>query len=379
MALKRFLHWINGTPLPRRQRLEKRTGHVCATMLAGGHRGEVARLGLESLRGWIDSLVLVDSGTADDVISVARELFPAEMVHVVPYQCADFDCATARNLALDGAASIGADVAVHLDTDEAFVGDCQELRRQLLDPRIDCWEMFDACRSYTKCRAIRLPAKGEWLYPVHEDYVGGGITHGLIVGCAFTERQKSPEEEMANARAIEAKCQEWLRSDPCLARPHLHLAIAIAYQRRFAEAIPHYERYVDLSDGVHEKAWGLLSIATCYGNQGDARSAISACARGAEACPSLPEFQWYAAVQYLQLNRPREALDHADMAIALGYAGNNARVMPLRLGFQLPISQWEGGWQVREVALRVLGYDELANDAARMAEKAQQARLDWKG
>jgi hypothetical protein len=352
---------------------------LLATIMCGGPGRELTvGRAVASCVDWVDGVLLVNTDNFS-AVSRASELVPFEKLYVSTHQYEKWDCATGRNFCLSEACRLGFDVVLILDSDEWINTNGVDLRAIIESmSNVDAFVMFDESRHYPKTRFIRVPAAGSYCGRVHEDYVGGRIKC-IIPRATFGEVRKSPGELASAADSIERLCREWIADEPECARPYYFLGHTLAFRGHFFSAVEPFERYIELIEPTEEKAWSTYMVATCYGNTRRPRQAIDICVEGLKLCPYFPEFHGYAAIQYILLNMPTEALAHADACIALGEASDTARVMPQRLGFQAPEFHWEIGWQVREVALRALAdatqNPALASLAQEAQDKAGRARL----
>jgi tetratricopeptide (TPR) repeat protein len=172
---------------------------------------------LRSIECYVDQIVLVDTGSVDDTIDIARQ-FPVDLHHF--RWCNDFSAA--RNFALDQAKS---DWILYIDADERFdVPDDVSLSNLLADrskvgwrlrlhPRID-WTAYAELRLFRNNPQIRFQGViHERIHPTLEAF---GRANGLDVGdCAINLYHVGYEADQRpkNPRNIPL-LREYLSRDP---------------------------------------------------------------------------------------------------------------------------------------------------------------------
>ena len=136
------------------------------------NESEDLRLSLESVKNSVDDIVVVDTGSTDDIVEVARE-FNAQ---IFSYEWQE-DFAAARNFALD---HIAGDWAVFLDADEYFSSQTavnlrSVIERQndntnvVLTNRADIDENGEVLLSLYVPRIFRLMRNLRYIGAIHEE------------------------------------------------------------------------------------------------------------------------------------------------------------------------------------------------------------------
>lgn len=351
---------------------------IIATILAGGNREALIGAAIDSVIGFVDEVLLVNTGPSAER-AVAQEFArnPGK-VRTVRYPFGAFDCATARNFATDTAAGRGATWVVMLDTDERLVvPEDVDLRAALAATDAEVVMVFADGRGddYAKARFLRVPSPSFARYedPVHEDY-RSPASIVFMNRVKFAEVPKSAEEQAASTARVERIAREWLEREPQCARAWMHLGCALAAQGELVAAAKAFFKCVAYTKRPEEEAWASFREGGCLSDLGDQDEALGAALHAAKLTPYIPEPAFLAAFASLKDGRPFDALAWADMAIALGSMATVPRVTPTTGAFRVAAAWWEGPWIVRAHALHELGLHELRDHAARMVEVAREKR-----
>lgn len=152
--------------LPEAIRLESRPQRLSVCLIAKNEEKFLARC-LASIQGIADQVVLVDTGSTDRTVEIARE-HRAEVFH---FQWCD-DFSAARNASLERARG---DWVLVLDADEELAaGAGEKLRRHLADPAVMAWRlpMVDAGKealgNLYLPRLFRNAPGVHFVKPIHE-------------------------------------------------------------------------------------------------------------------------------------------------------------------------------------------------------------------
>lgn len=116
---------------------------------------------LRSAVGWVDSVVLIDTGITDNTLEAAKSIAGAKLITRKIKWPGSFS--DARNKALQLAAELGGVWGVFLDTDERFEGDTGTIKGFLQSTAADMVNMKHNSLSYQKVRKktpapVRLPS-----------------------------------------------------------------------------------------------------------------------------------------------------------------------------------------------------------------------------
>jgi glycosyltransferase involved in cell wall biosynthesis len=145
MYLKRFLILCFVLPcLAARQNKP----FLVAVTLFGHNSSSIIGDALQSAVGWVDTFVLIDTGTTDNTIDVAKKVVGSKLEVKQMKWTGSFS--DARNMALQLATDQGGSWGVFLDTDERFVGDTSRIRDFLNTTKSDVVHMAHTSRKYAK-------------------------------------------------------------------------------------------------------------------------------------------------------------------------------------------------------------------------------------
>lgn len=336
-------------------------GGIVATMLVGACR-DIGAEALESVLGWVDGCLLVDTGAGDGSFEAMCALAGPKAVRSSWAWNDDF--AAARNFALDEAERIGAGWAVTIDPDERLRVDGPALRAFLAATEAGCALIPDASRTYFKERIFRLPCPVRYVGPVHEAFAGYRVGAVRYPEAHFTELPKSAEALERKTRrdvAVLQRHTRTVRDDP---RWFYYLGDGLQRLGRTDEAIRAFRSCWELRGWAEESAWACYRAAECEVARERFAEAVDWCTRGMRRHPGVAELPWLAALASYRAGRPADAAAWARMAVALGKVeGAGADVE--RIGFHHPPGLYEGPYDVLRFALRALGDAEGAERAER--------------
>ena len=232
-------------------------------------RNEAAVLGrsLESIRGQIDELVVVDTGSDDDTVKIAQSYGARVLFH--PWR---EDFSEARNFALE---ALTADWVVFLDADEYFTPETRgHLRREIAaadeageDLLLLLWRNIDADTGvhlvdvYTP-RIFRRKPTLRYKGRIHEQLLEGGQpvkrmaaipeARLLLMHTGYSTHL-SKEKAARNLRLLLMDLAESRHPET------LYMAIAEAYDGLEEEALAMKYAYMDIANGRQSSTYASRS------------------------------------------------------------------------------------------------------------------------
>ena len=336
-------------PIPRPVSAEDRA-RVSLTMIVKDEEENLPHC-LESVRGMFDEIVVVDTGSTDRTVEIARS-FGAK---VFDFAWVD-DFAAARNEALSHATG---DYAFWLDADDVVEPDEREKLQAILASlrageeaayvvRCACDPSPDGTGGETVVDHIRLfPLRDDvrWTYRVHEQILPALRRAKVPVRWTdLTVRHTGYVDRALRDRKLERdikilKCELEDRPDDPFVLFNLG---AIAIERReWREALGFLERSLAGSaptDSIVRKLFAL--IARAHQMLGDSRAALQTCARGLEVDPDDAELWFRKAV----VHRHRGESHDAEQSLAADLGPAPARpVLQRRSGDLWPSHPAQSG------------------------------------
>lgn len=270
------------------------------------------------------------------------------------------DFAATRNAAL---ASIpgGFDWAVVIDSDERLhYGDPEAVRAELERTDADVLRVMQDDGSYAKDRFFRLPARGQWVGPTHEAFIGTGTTD-LLAGVTFSERAKTPEQLRAKFNRDVAILEPWTALHPHDPRWFYYLGESYAGLQRVEDACLAWAACWDLDGWDEESAWAAYRIAVERTNGGQHEVALEWCLRGMQRHPGIAELPFVAGLACYRMERWAHAAHWAGIALAHNLAdGPHGETFPRRSGFRYLPGLFEGPYDVLHWAMKQMGEDGAA-------------------
>ena len=224
---------------------------------------------IESAKPYVDSIVILDTGSSDESISLARASI-GDMPGLVA-EAAWKGFAKSRNELLDLAGKF-ADYALCLDADSLFVGETGEtresLREQLNHPTHLVKIIHDNGMTYPRHALIHRDSGALYRGVVHEylalkeNTVSGTLISGFHIlndAAGTSARDGNPNKYLEDARALKAE----LDGDPGDLRPRYTFYLAQSYRdaRAFPLALEYYEKRVALGGWREEVYYAALQVA----------------------------------------------------------------------------------------------------------------------
>lgn len=249
----------------------------------------VLRRCLDSIAVWVDECCVVDTGSKDGTIDIARAF--GARVQVEP-SLADsagrlLDFATARNRVLTMARckwvlSIDADEVLSVHRPEAF-------RRLLRESRCDAIEVkiISVATNWYLPRLFRRMPWTQWHGRVHEWVEIQGTIRRYSSICIENRPDKTGKESAAQ-RDLRL-CGQQLENDPSNLRAVFYMARALRLSGDYDGAIAYYERYWRDSDFAAGRYTAAMGGAICQLLLHDFESARASAMRAYRLDPRLAE------------------------------------------------------------------------------------------
>lgn len=330
-----------------------------AASIVTSDKSEIIGSALESIKGKVDGIVVVDLGT-DEATRVLIEATCEDVCYLIDAQNLELTIGEMRNAGLTRASQNGYDAAIQLDTDERLSINVDFRKVMEEHPLVDVWNSLHVNGTYSRERIFRLPTKGKFVGQVHEEW-RGGVT-SLMPGFLFDELPKSEEKINHNLPIMIDGLAKQILQEPNNHRWYYQLALCYRAMNRPGKAIEVLEDALGYETIPEATAWDRYVKALCYMDMNMIERALTSCVDGLEYHPGLAELSHLAGVCCMKLGRPQEALCWANMAISNGllFASSFAQG---RLGPREPYALYEGPFELQRDAMKALGYpkDDMEN------------------
>lgn len=234
---------------------------------------------LESVADLVDEIVIVDTGSTDRTVELARNFTE----RIFFFEWID-DFAAARNFSFEQATG---DYCLWLDADDVLLeADRQALRllKASLSPTVSVVMLpyhtgFDAqgnlTFSYYRERILRNHESLRFRGAVHE--VVEPIGEILYGDCAITHRKLHPSEPERNLRIFEKQLEKGLALDP---RQRFYYARELYYHKDYTKAIAVLEDFLSQGEGWLENQLDACAhLAYCHYALGEEEAALAALLR----------------------------------------------------------------------------------------------------
>jgi tetratricopeptide (TPR) repeat protein len=332
---------------------------LISTTLTGGARADVIGKSLATIAPEVDLCLVIDTGTTDDAIAVARAAVPPEKFRLVswPWQK---DFAAARNFALQAAQTVlrehidpalSDDMAGGMKSSWILTADTDEFPRYpgardflaSVPYAKDSVLVQHASGTYGQVRAFRATTAARWAMPVHE-YCTGHSPVRAPASWSFECIPRPTEDRRAKYEGYRATLERWTAEHPDDPRGWYYYGDTLAILGYRGSAIKAWSQCATLPGWQHQAGWACYRAAVCLFELGLADHAIAMCQTGLQRCPGdMPELAWLAAwVAYQQ----------ADYQLAEHFALGALKIgpQPERPGFSYPKAQQELPQQVLDWA-----------------------------
>jgi ADP-heptose:LPS heptosyltransferase/glycosyltransferase involved in cell wall biosynthesis len=232
---------------------------IAMGMIAKNEERDLPRA-LSSLVRALDGAVILDTGSTDSTMQVARDatapiggvvekyLGASERDDAGEWRLQDFSAA--RNEYLRQLEASGFDWVINLDADDELVG-ARALRRLMYDASVDAYQFLvrDGGHSWQSHRMWRLRKGIAYQGRCHE-YPSHGHCRSAVATHVEVQHngEPSPNQENANARNLRMLMREW--EDGQNTRTAFYIANTHRDAGRFAEAADWYDKRIKLGEGI---------------------------------------------------------------------------------------------------------------------------------
>jgi tetratricopeptide (TPR) repeat protein len=287
---------------------------------------------LDSIKPYVDELVIVDTGSTDDTVLIAQR-YGAKIGHFT--WCNDF--AAARNYALSLVSGLW---VLTLDADEALVVHEPEFRSRLTQPdapiaygldRKDLYEVSDIIGG-THLRLFQNRSGLKYHYPYHEQLLfidGIPVTLEKLDGIEILHYGNSDENILYKNLTRDIPVLERMRSETgldlwrldCLARKYTKSKQLDKAQDCYAEALDRLSPFLLMGEKPDPFFW-IPTLLESLGVQAleaeDIETVRLVCQRGLEWCPNHPPLNYLAGDLCIALGLPRGALAYFQYCLEMG-------------------------------------------------------------
>src|SRR5690606_12599519 len=308
-------------------------------------RADVIANSLITIAPEVDLCLVIDTGSTDNSIELARAAVPPEKFRLVSWPWQN-DFAAARNFALDEAKrrlqanrmtyrDEAEDWILTADTDEfpRYPGAREFLASVPADR--DVVLVKHASGTYNQTRAFRATTGARWHMPVHEYCTGFAGTVRAPDRWRFECQPRPTEDKPAKYAHYRTILEDWVEKHPTDQRAWYYLGDTLAILGYRGSAIKAFAECAALPGWPQQGAWACYRAAVCLYEIGMPWPAIETCQRGLALSPGdMPELAWLAGWIAYGLKDYQLAEHFALGALKLG-------PQPNRAGFSYPKAQKE--------------------------------------
>lgn len=332
---------------------------------------------LKSVEGAFDQVVLLDTGSTDDTLKVAREWGSAEVKRQAEAGgdfkftesnfkwCDDF--AAARNAA---DALLETDWLAWADADDEIVG-AQNIRALLSQASDDiaafvCGYDYARdpqgnCACYLRRERLVRAGKGMWTGAVHESQLVAGRQQDVSPEVVLWRHLKTDVGESSdrNRRILE----KWVEDEPRNPRVLSYLGTEYLVVGEHEKAAPYFERYLDLRTGWdEERAQVHRKLSQCYNVLGEHEKAIDTALMAVELMPTWADSYLSLAEAYHQTGQYEKVVYWADKVLEAGQPDTLLIINPLDYTLQPllvkssalgALKRWDEALEVGSQALQI--------------------------
>jgi glycosyltransferase involved in cell wall biosynthesis len=282
--------------------------------LIAKNEAENIRTLFKSFEGCFDQIVLVDTGSTDDTVKIAKEL--GAQVH--EFKWID-DFSAARNFALS---KLTTDYACWLDLDDELTDAASFIKwRDNIMASAEYWiavYQYDPSCAFARERVWKRDCKLVWNYPIHEGvtpYAGGKqVIANYTTAWKVTHLRTAEDLKKDRSRNLNIM-------DKLAATGKLDARMTYYYGKELFEADKSLDAFPKLLDAaanpeleLHDRILAIqyACLAAMRLNQLD--RAIALAHQGAQLSPSRAEFQVVLGDCYLKQSKLKEAIPYYNAA-----------------------------------------------------------------
>jgi len=272
------------------------------TMIARDEEKTIGRC-LESVKGCFDQIVVVDTGSVDRTVEIAKS-FGAEVHHFTWID----DFAAARNYSLS---KVTTPWWCWLDCDDVLTPDDQarliELKKHL--GQADSYlmnynyaqdEFGQPVTQFFRHRILRNDGKSRWKCPIHEHIDIKPGSRESVTNITVTHRRTHEEAKKDAGRNIRI-LRKAVVQDPENARLKFYFGKELWAEGQFDEGIRVLEEHQAKGDWHENLVNGAFFLALSYRSKKDDEKAIDAALRGIRRDPRWAEF--YSVIGQVHYDR----------------------------------------------------------------------------
>lgn len=234
---------------------------------------EILERCVNSLKGLYDELIIVDTGSTDRTVEIAKKLG----AKVERFEWCD-DFSAARNHSFSKASG---DWLVWVDADDVLTpGDAEKLRRSIIKADeqglsgLKVKYCLEGDFEYYRLRAVKKSEGPLWKGRIHEDILFKGLTaNEESVVFHHKPKNRGLRNTERNLRILEKVISEGA-AEP---RPMFYYAKELTYVGRLEEAINWFNNYLKVAYWKPEQQRAYYELANCYYRLGRVGLAKKAC------------------------------------------------------------------------------------------------------
>lgn len=248
---------------------------------------------LNSMAGVYDKLTIVDTGSTDKTIEIAKS-YGANVYH---FHWVD-DFAAARNFSFSKCTS---DYIIWLDADDEIMPDSREILLKTKE-RLDCADLYLMPYHYAhdefgtcvcilyRHRIIRRSSEVKWQWPIHECLIYPPSWRQCELPAIVTHRRSGDDYVKDLGRNINM-LQKAIKENPTEPRLLFYYAKELFSENRNADCLPIFNKYFEIGGGwIDDQINARLLMALASWKLGLLEDAIDFCIKGIKLDPRWAEF-----------------------------------------------------------------------------------------
>lgn len=240
---------------------------------------EVLHRCLSSVKGVVDEIIIVDTGSTDRTKDIAKDFTDK----IYDFEWND-DFSAARNYSFRHATK---DYILWMDADDVLFEEDREKLKKLkeeLAPEIDVVSMlyhiaFDEYDnptfSYRRNRMVKRSKNFKWKGAVHEYLEVGGRV--LETDIAFRHRKKDKKTTAPSDRNLKIYEKRLANGETFTPRDLFYYSNELKDHGQYEKAIEYYQRFLNTERGwIEDKIQACINMAACYRQMGNIEKEIDA-------------------------------------------------------------------------------------------------------